>query len=74
MDAHESGGPIGSPNTAIALGECAHDLFTFLLGIPDDIEIYPRPLLWFFLRNGDERQTIQHDWIREAMELDAFAR
>ena len=33
VDAHAGRGPIGSTNTAIALGECAHDLFTFLLGI-----------------------------------------
>src|SRR5207244_10173288 len=33
VDAHAGRGPIGSPNTAIALGERAHDLFALLLGI-----------------------------------------
>jgi len=33
VDAHLGRGPIGSTNTAIALGEGAHDLFTLFLGI-----------------------------------------
>ena len=33
VDAHAGCGPIGPPNTAIALGEGAHDLFALLLGI-----------------------------------------
>src|SRR6266571_7776216 len=33
VDAHAGRGPIGSPNTAIALSEGAHDLFALLLGI-----------------------------------------
>src|SRR6266567_3090028 len=33
VDAHAGRGPIGSPNTAIALGEGPHDLFALLLGI-----------------------------------------
>src|SRR5688500_10185804 len=33
VDAHAGCGPIGFPNTAIALGEGAHDLFALLLGI-----------------------------------------
>src|ERR1700758_967097 len=33
VDAHASRGSIGSSNTALALGEGAHDLFALLLGI-----------------------------------------
>ena len=33
VDAHAGRSPICSPNTAIALGEGAHDLFALLLGI-----------------------------------------
>ena len=33
VDAHAGRGPIGSTNTAIALGEGAHNLFTLFLGI-----------------------------------------
>src|SRR6266566_4340783 len=33
VDAHAGRGSISSPNTAIALGEGAHDLFTLFLGI-----------------------------------------